>query len=307
MAEAEKIIKKMVEANPAYLLKDNNMFALTEYKVLNGRSRKHLIKCSKVLFNGKIQFVYLVSGYRPLSGLIETISPEELCVIIANLIKAIMDIEEIGFLKCNNLDISFNRLYVNVKTYEIHLIYLPINTKKQDNIEYESRFIKYIAAQLDIIEQAIPGKTLDIRRYFSENQYSLRQIYEKISAEVRRSKSTIADNIDADSNYNAGQPVLVLNYEGDPSDLTFVVDKEKFTVGKRPDTDGQITFNSAISRHHCDFIYKDMKYFVIDMGSSNGTFVNGVRLVPETPREIHSGDIIRLANSDFKAEIREEF
>ena len=92
----------MVEANPAYLLEDNNMFALTEYKVLNGRKRRHLIKCSKVLFNGKIQFVYLVSGYRALSGLIETISPEELCIIITNLIKAIIDTEEIGFLKCNN-------------------------------------------------------------------------------------------------------------------------------------------------------------------------------------------------------------
>lgn len=297
----------MVEANPAYLLEDNNMFALTEYKVLNGRKRRHLLKCSKVLFNGKIQFVYLVSGYRALSGLIETISPEELCIIITNLIKAIIDTEEIGFLKCNNLDISFNRLFVDARTYEVHLIYLPINTKKQDVIECENRFIDYIAAQLDRIEQVMPGKTAEIRRYFSEGQYSLRQLHDRISADIRKRKATMADSIESMSDNNIGQPALALILEGEPSDTIFIVNKEKFTIGKRTGSDGQITFNSAVSRHHCDIIYKDMKYFVVDMGSSNGTFINGERLVPKTPKEIHSGDIMRLANSDFKVEIREEF
>lgn len=297
----------MVEANPAYLLEDNNMFALTEYKVLNGRNRRHLIKCSKVLFNGKIQFVYLVSGYRPLSGLIEKISPEELCIIITNLIKAIIDTEEIGFLKCNNLDISFNRVFVDISTYEVHLIYLPINTKKQDAVEYENISINYIAAQLDKIEKVMPGKTSEIRRYFSEGQYSLRQLHDRISADIRERKAAIADAIETIPDNNGGQPSLSLILEGEPADTVFIVDKEKFTIGKRAGSDAQITFNNAVSRHHCDIIYKNMKYFVVDMGSSNGTFVNGARLVPKTPKEIHSGDIMRLANSDFKVEIREEF
>ena len=117
----------------------------------------------------------------------------------------------------------------------------------------------------------------------------------------------MADSIESMSDNNIGQPALALILEGEPSDTIFIVNKEKFTIGKRTGSDGQITFNSAVSRHHCDIIYKDMKYFVVDMGSSNGTFINGARLVPKTPKEIHSGDIMRLANSDFKVEIREEF
>lgn len=307
MAYSEKIIKETVEANPAYLLENNNAFALTEYKVLNGRNRKHLIKCYKVMYNGKIQLIYLVSGYRPLAGLIETIDPDELCIIITNLIKAIIYIEEIGFLKCNNLDISFNNLFVDMKTYEVNLVYLPVNNKKQDIIEYETKFINYISTQLDKIETVMPGKTSEIRKYFSGNKSSLRRIYDTISADLKKKKTPIPGIAKEVPGSYSNQPVLTMTLEGEPEGIVFFVDKQQFTIGKRTGVDGLMTFNNAISRHHCDIIYRDMKYFVIDMGSSNGTFVNGARLVPKTPKEIKDGDIMRLANSNFKIQIREGF
>lgn len=41
---------------------------------------------------------------------------------------------------------------------------------------------------------------------------------------------------------------------------------------------------------------------IVDLDSTNGTFVNGHRLAPNAPATFHIGDVIRIANIDFKVE-----
>ena len=40
----------------------------------------------------------------------------------------------------------------------------------------------------------------------------------------------------------------------------------------------------------------------MDLDSTNGTFVNGNRLSPNVPAVFSIGDIVRIANLDFKVE-----
>ena len=63
--------------------------------------------------------------------------------------------------------------------------------------------------------------------------------------------------------------------------------------------DGLITFNKAISRVHCKVAYQSGNYYIIDLGSANGTYVNSKRLQPQSPELIRNGDRVRLANDDF--------
>ncbi len=41
---------------------------------------------------------------------------------------------------------------------------------------------------------------------------------------------------------------------------------------------------------------------IVDLDSTNGTFVNGNRLSPNVPAVFNIGDVIRIANLDFKVE-----
>ena len=59
--------------------------------------------------------------------------------------------------------------------------------------------------------------------------------------------------------------------------------------------------NSAISKKHCSIILKNGKYFVIDLNSRNGTFVNNKKI--ESNVLLDDGDIIRLG--DFEMIYRE--
>jgi len=53
-----------------------------------------------------------------------------------------------------------------------------------------------------------------------------------------------------------------------------------------------------ISRHHFDYFKKGYQVFIVDY-SSNGTFINGNRLIKGVQSEVHNGDNLRLADLDF--------
>lgn len=54
-----------------------------------------------------------------------------------------------------------------------------------------------------------------------------------------------------------------------------------------------------ISRHHAQFIVRDNSLTVMDLGSSNGTAVNGKLLSPNVPYELKQGERIQLGEVEF--------
>ncbi|TBR19765.1 FHA domain-containing protein [bacterium] len=69
------------------------------------------------------------------------------------------------------------------------------------------------------------------------------------------------------------------------------LDKPALTVGRKPDNDVVID-NPAISSHHCKVVMKGDTYYVEDLESTNGTFVNEKRIVKSG---LHDQDVIGVA------------
>ena len=47
------------------------------------------------------------------------------------------------------------------------------------------------------------------------------------------------------------------------------------------------------------FIEKEGRTALMDLNSTNKTFINGVKLVPNEEKELHDGDNVRLGNEEF--------
>src|SRR5512138_65218 len=72
---------------------------------------------------------------------------------------------------------------------------------------------------------------------------------------------------------------------------TFSLEGDQLVIGR--DTSSAIAINDAeVSRKHARLNYQGGKYVIEDLGSTNGTFVNGQRLV--SPVVLKSGDVISL-------------
>lgn len=76
-----------------------------------------------------------------------------------------------------------------------------------------------------------------------------------------------------------------------------------FTVGKE-NTSGisndYTIKNASVSRNHAMFEIKNGRYYVVDMTSLNGTFVNGSRINSNINVEVKNGDTIVFANVEYK-------
>lgn len=76
--------------------------------------------------------------------------------------------------------------------------------------------------------------------------------------------------------------------------------KTPFVIGKSFEyTDCQLN-SSVISRRHAVIHEKNNTYYVEDLSSTNGTFLNHVRLKSGQLHEITDGSILRLANLEFR-------
>lgn len=70
-----------------------------------------------------------------------------------------------------------------------------------------------------------------------------------------------------------------------------------FSIGKA--SASYIVANPTVSRLHATIIQQSDGYYIIDEESSNGTYVNGKRLVPKMPEKLRNQDKLLLSDEEF--------
>lgn len=93
------------------------------------------------------------------------------------------------------------------------------------------------------------------------------------------------------------------NGEYDNANNTIDLCKFPCTVGSIREVSDVYIDNPVISKLHACFSYSDKGFFVEDMNSTNGTYINGERLKVHTRVNINNGDILKLAAYEFKVNI----
>ena len=79
-----------------------------------------------------------------------------------------------------------------------------------------------------------------------------------------------------------------------------VLDSAALTVGRGPANDLSLEGDEYASARHARFEPRHDGVWVDDIGSTNGTFVNGIRL--SQARKLKPGDVVRVGETDFRFE-----
>jgi sigma-B regulation protein RsbU (phosphoserine phosphatase) len=92
--------------------------------------------------------------------------------------------------------------------------------------------------------------------------------------------------------YNIPMSVLII-LRGPEAGRHFPLDKDRTVLGRNADCSIPLTGNQ-VSRQHAHVYHQDGQYLLQDLGSSNGTFINGKRLTPNMPNPITERDTFQI-------------
>lgn len=296
------IIETEYGNNFAYILNDNSIFSLTEYKVLQNQVEGSFVKCMKLLYNGKVQLYYLTNEFKPLKEMLHLLDSKKFMMIVSYLLNNIITVKKIGFLSCQNIDISFEHIFVNPSTYEISLVYLPIGKRLYHNLSsFENELRTNLIDFIQNTPSICSSKVLQFATDLSNDMLSLESLYDKTKEIANISHKRVPTAINEIFNREKSLKLVSVNA---PVPFEIIINKDEFIIGRKQElVDGMISFNRKVGRAHCKIVRQANHYAIIDLQSSNGTYVNRVRLQSSQPCPIKDGDNVRLADSEFKVVI----
>ena len=302
LIEKKHISEMTCGSNFAYILNDNALFLPTEYKVLQSQVNTCFVRCMKMLYNGKIQLYYMSNSLKPLSSMLPMLSAESFVTILSNLFADIIDVKHNGFLTCQNIDISFDRIYVEPSTYKVQLVYLPVSERMfADGSLFESELRTSLVKLISGISTLASPVTMQLAADLSNGMLSLEDLCAKIKGGKWDASAMPIQNMSGSINKSKTVRIIAMNA---PTRLELAVNKDSFVIGKNAGAvDGLVSFNNMISRIHCRIDKTGDNVTITDLKSANGTYLNKVRLQPNQPAMLRNGDVIRLANSDFQVSI----
>lgn len=299
--------------NIAYILNDSNDFSITGFKVMENQTKNGLVKCAKVIYNGKTKLVYIIENYKPLSVAVSRIGINELYAVIFNLIQKAIDIKSNGFFRAENLELDFDKIFVDLGDYSVHLIYFPISNDNTGSIssfenEFRVMLIKLFNTYPVFNAPQFQRLCIDLANGAMSFEQVLKKLYESVGGQssVQKVPPVKTPPVPTPPKPRppvpapVRQPQLTVTAINSPVQLVLRINIPEYSIGKNAAmVNGAITYNPAISRKHCKIFYSRGTYYLTDLGSANGTYINQRRLQPNETCKLLNGDYIRLANSDF--------
>lgn len=100
----------------------------------------------------------------------------------------------------------------------------------------------------------------------------------------------------------AARVASVMVRSGPDTGAKFALESSPLYVGRAPDN-GIVVNDPATSRRHARFEQRDQDFLVVDLGSANGTLVDGVRVVEKI---LTRGAVITMGQNEFVVSIQPE-
>jgi pSer/pThr/pTyr-binding forkhead associated (FHA) protein len=95
--------------------------------------------------------------------------------------------------------------------------------------------------------------------------------------------------------HRRSRPILLRQVKGPGTPREVRLELDEIVVGRA--SDAQLSISSgAVSRRHAALLRSEDRYTCVDLGSSNGIYVNGEQV---TSKELRDGDMLQIGDTLF--------
>ena len=301
------------DCNKEFLLKDNDNFSDEEMKEMEKCIGENCIASNKVLFNGKIKLIYITERYRTLASILNQLEKKSYKKCLLQMLQCQCKIENSKKLEMRKLLLDKRYIFWDMESEQVKMIYLPlmdVDISEEDARCKLEDFLQWMVKSVTVLDSRTEK---DLLSEITEKSITLNEMYENIFDIFNNSTKSGIDVAKKEKPYEKGEVPkqekvrqLLLKMKEGKQPLSFRVYKKEFVIGRNARiSDGVISGNTKIGRQHCKILFSENKYFLMDLNSKNGTFLNGKKISENMIKEIAENDIIRLANVDFVAKFVE--
>jgi FOG: FHA domain len=287
------------EADFTYVLSEEVNIQPTEYKVMQDQNVNCLVRCMRMKYNCRDALFYSVGFMKPFINEFRSADSDRATELIIALLKSVVDLKNVGFLSCVNIECSLQKVFWDGHANRVRLVYLPINQHfYPDEAAFESALRGALVRQIDDLSET--GKRLtEVRNDLVNMAISLEEVVcNALGDEDVTLDRVIVKDDKAKLMLSATDP-----RPGSTQAFLLSVDRDEYVIGRSPLAEGVVPFSVYIGSKHCKILRNGDNFLVVDLDSKNGTYLNGAQLAPQQPYELHNGDCLTLANTDFQATI----
>lgn len=281
------VLSSSAEGNSfCHLLNHEQILNTTGFKVMHNLS-EGLVPAYLSCLNGTRRLVYDVAGLVSLSALAPSLTPPLFTHIAKSLLERFEKIRTNGFICLENLLLDADHIMVDSEQ-SVHLLYLPID-------HFDPTTVKLNSPDLGIRQMLINfiDTNPNVR---SERIVRFRSVLKNQQDSLDEARSVLVSNISPLSLQGTSSTALQLvSADGQYS---LLIDPHGTVIGRDPSRATTLLRDGSVSGAHCR-IFREGHWMLEDLGSKNGTRLNGTFLKPHSPASFCSGDEISISTLRF--------
>ena len=285
-----------------------------QVKMINFNKELPIVAMDMFSINDVSTLNYDITGYDTLFNIInkKAINAKELLDVAVTLFSNLMNLNNY-FLKSNNVYLNDQYVYYNPFTKKVKIIYLPLKEELRDNYTKQKIYLlnlllncKKMGFNNEYLDKAIMELRDDIGNFrvikeklekATENDIAIedpkesfvstpleekKSFWQKISIKERPKKNVVKERLQhCEASFDESKYLdcftLVIYDENNPRLIP--LNREVLLLGRFEGAVDIPIRNSSVGRIHGRIEKAGDNYFYIDLGSKNGSFINGKRAI----------------------------
>ncbi len=273
-----------------------------------------LLKCSLSRMDKTAAFYYEITSKQNLRLVLERrhLKAIELEALLEQLLLAARNCEEY-LLDTEKLLLNPDYIYLDPDNWEFSFCFFPFYNMEGVNELLE--LAEYLLDRLDKQDGDAVALGYEFYRMAGEENASIEQILSAWRKERQEGKTEITkqeEEIEIPQTEAGGETTFLKKASGlilhseNPSYPSMEILEEQFLIGKKKDAVDGLIKARGISRLHGKISKEEGIYYLTDLNSTNGTFLNGGRLEVNEKARIRHGDIVGFADVKYVVDLSEE-
>lgn len=283
--ESQTVFRPGADGSFTFLLSGEQRLNLTGCKVMRNLREEGLAAGYVSRLNGCARLVYDLEQCLPLSALAGALTPKQFLDIIRDLFRILDVICANGFLRPENTLLSADRILID-RALRARLIYLPVDGPCGATAGLNSPERELRQTLTELAARHVNLRSPDVDRWCGE-------------ARAAEASEPGAERGEPEE----GGPFQLVRV-GEGPEIVFDIDTSGTVIGRNPKKASAVLSDAAVSGEHCRLYAEAEGWKIEDLGSMNGTVVNGQRLPPRQPAPIRPGDVVQIVRHIFIAKMQ---